>query len=221
MSKQKLKKVIKTKKQKSKKALAKKMSVQEAKEYVNRHLISPDSSDVIESQMAEDVNKTLRSKNKTPNVSTDSPSGKYVLMQNLENHLLLSTSCDEGYRPAVIKFIEDLIQEYDCKTSSEKALAQLVALAHYRVLRCSRSLNGIMTIGYCSDLGNNYLNQCSKELDRANRCYLVALQTLKQIKQPPMNVNVKANTAFLAQNQQINTDQVQPNKPDDEIIEQQ
>ena len=44
----------------------------------------------------------------------------------------------------------------------------------------------------------------SKEVDKAHRQLIMALTTLKQIKNPPVEFNVKAKTAFLAQNQQIN-----------------
>ena len=46
-----------------------------------------------------------------------------------------------------------------------------------------------------------------KELDRANRHYLTAIQTLRMLKQPPMQLNIRANTAVVGQNQivQANT----------------
>ena len=51
---------------------------------------------------------------------------------------------------------------------------------------------------------NGYLAILSKELDRAHRQLITALTTLRQIKNPPIEFNVKAKTAFVAQNQQIN-----------------
>jgi hypothetical protein len=43
-----------------------------------------------------------------------------------------------------------------------------------------------------------------KELDRANRIFLNALMTLKQLKNPPLELNIKAGNAFFGQNQQFN-----------------
>jgi hypothetical protein len=43
-----------------------------------------------------------------------------------------------------------------------------------------------------------------KELDRAERHFFTALNTLKQIKSPMLEMNIHAKTAFIAQNQQIN-----------------
>ena len=50
------------------------------------------------------------------------------------------------------------------------------------------------------------------ELDRANRQFLTALQTLKQIKAPQLEVNVETKTAFVAQNQQFNVENNPANK---------
>jgi hypothetical protein len=44
----------------------------------------------------------------------------------------------------------------------------------------------------------------SKELDRANRQFITALTTLKQMKTPSIEINVTAKTAFVGKNQQFN-----------------
>lgn len=44
-----------------------------------------------------------------------------------------------------------------------------------------------------------------KELDRANRHYLTAIQTLRMMKQQPLQVTVRANTAIIGQNQMVQT----------------
>ena len=48
------------------------------------------------------------------------------------------------------------------------------------------------------------MNVLSKEMDRANRQALTAFQTLVSLKQPPMKFQIKAEQAYLAQNQQFN-----------------
>ncbi len=50
-----------------------------------------------------------------------------------------------------------------------------------------------------------YLSVLSKELDRANRQYISALQTLYSLKQPPLSVSLKTDTAYLANQQVIQT----------------
>ena len=47
----------------------------------------------------------------------------------------------------------------------------------------------------------------SKERDRAHRQYLSTIMTLKQLKAPAIEMNIKAKTAFVSQNQQINVPQ--------------
>ena len=51
----------------------------------------------------------------------------------------------------------------------------------------------------------------SKELDRANRQFITALTTLKQIKAPSLEINVKTKAAFVAQNQQLNVNPTDKN----------
>ncbi len=58
-----------------------------------------------------------------------------------------------------------------------------------------------------------YISILSKEADRSHRQFLSALMTLKQIKAPTIEMNIKARTAFVSDKQQINI-----NKEADEII---
>ena len=43
-----------------------------------------------------------------------------------------------------------------------------------------------------------------KELDRANRNYIMSLNNLLEIKRPQMNINIKTKNAYIWQNQQFN-----------------
>jgi len=54
---------------------------------------------------------------------------------------------------------------------------------------------------------NNFLSIMSKDVDRANRHFITALETLKQFKQPQLKVNVKTKNAFIAEKQQFNNNQ--------------
>jgi hypothetical protein len=51
---------------------------------------------------------------------------------------------------------------------------------------------------------NGYYSQFGKEADRSFRQFQSALCLLRQFKSPPISVTVKTNTAFVAQNQQLN-----------------
>jgi hypothetical protein len=54
-----------------------------------------------------------------------------------------------------------------------------------------------------NDRGVKYLSFLSIELDKAHKRYLSSLQTLKDIKNPPMEMNVRAQTAIIGNNQLI------------------
>jgi hypothetical protein len=118
---------------------------------------------------------------------------------------------ERGNRRAT-EFCIQLYKEYDCQTTLEKALAQSVVIAFEHILDYSRRLHTMMenTGGATAidikvyPLFLKRMQIIGLELDRANRQFLTALQTLKQIKAPQMEVNVKTKTAFVAQNQQFN-----------------
>ena len=62
-------------------------------------------------------------------------------------------------------------------------------------------------VEYISDERTRYLGYLSKQMDRAHRQYLSALMTLKQLKAPAIEMNIKTKNTFVAQNQQINATQ--------------
>lgn len=129
---------------------------------------------------------------------------KALMTLGLENQYPLAEIACENYQGLIIEFARNLIKEYDCKSTSEKALVQVIAIAYIRILECSKRFNGSFRTDSTSNEKNGYYNMLDKELDRANRHFLVALQTLKQFKSPSPELNIKANNAFVSQNQQIN-----------------
>ena len=71
----------------------------------------------------------------------------------------------------------------------------------------SRVLNNSLTFDYFWNERNWFISIMSKELDRANRNYLTAMNNLLEIKRPQMNINVKTKNAYFWQNQQFNNNQ--------------
>lgn len=125
----------------------------------------------------------------------------------LDHHVpLAETLNDNKYRTLVIELANQLVKEYECKTSSEKMLAQTAAWAYCRMLEYSYKLNGLTRLEYLSNEKNGFYSMLSKEVDRCVRQYLSAINTLKHFKQPALSVTFKAQNAFVAQNQQINSD---------------
>ena len=122
----------------------------------------------------------------------------------LDNHYAVIDTVKEDYKPMVIEMANQFIAEYQCVAPSEKALAELAASAYARYLQYAASFQNITNIKWLSSEKNGLYANYSKEADRAQRQFMMAIATLKQIKSPTPRINVRTNTAFVAQNQQIN-----------------
>lgn len=119
--------------------------------------------------------------------------------------ILLVDSIPQQYHTFAINLSRQLQEEYNCQTVSEKATAELAAVNYVRTLDIQRRLNNIGVAGYAVDSAIKFIAVLSKELDRANRHYLTTIQTLRMMKQVPMKVSIKANTAVIGQNQIVQT----------------
>ena len=136
--------------------------------------------------------------------------GEAMGIHNLDNHYLVVEALnDKRYQTLFLSVVNQLVDEYKCNTASEKMLAETAAWAYCRAIEYGKKLNSITRQEYLSAIKTSHYSLLSKEVDRATRQYLTALQALKTIKQPPLSVTFKADNAFVAQNQQINA------RPDD------
>lgn len=129
---------------------------------------------------------------------------KAVMAIGLSTHLPIAETVREEYRIFLVEMARSIEAEYDCKTPSEKALAETIASSYVRVIQFSRELTLCTKEKSLSQEKNGYYAMVSKEVDRANRHFTTALMTLKQLKSPTLEVNVKAKNAFIGQNQQFN-----------------
>lgn len=121
-----------------------------------------------------------------------------------DTHLPLAQSVGKTYRAMVMRDVREIEKEYDCKTTTEKMLAETIAGAHARIIQYSRRLNNFANVDGITELSTPYYALWSKEVDRAHRQMMTAIITLKQLKSPTLNVSINAKTAFVAENQQIN-----------------
>lgn len=191
-------------KNKKNKSLSKLYTQLEAKEFIDNELLFEFDSKSIVKKMTNELNDDSF---KCGNIASNTHKGleQYLKLNSLNNHLLLTKSCNEDYQPLIVQFSKDLIEEYQCTTSSEKALVHTIAIAYYRILNCSRLYNNEMNTKSISRERTELIKSHGKELDRANRQFISALETLKLIKQPAIKINLKADNAYLAENQQIIT----------------
>lgn len=184
-----------------------KMTPEEAKDFINQAAFIDGDPTLIMKELSEDLLPQIKSGKADKEVykkATEAVS-KALMVYGLETHYPLAETVNKSYRPLAIEFSRQLIQEFDCKTPSEKALAQIVVNAYLRVMDSSKKFNNCYEASeYLSKERTNHLSVMSKQLDRANRQFITALATLKQLKTPSLEINVRTKIAFVAQNQQLN-----------------
>ncbi len=130
-----------------------------------------------------------------------------VAMYNfgLDNGAIVVDACPEEYRGMASKFRDSLIATYTCETEVEKALVDVIVNAYVKTMYYSKKLYSVVSRGTTNGNLNYYMAVIGKEIDRSNRHFISSLETLKMIKQPPIKLSVKTNSAFISQNQQFNT----------------
>lgn len=136
-------------------------------------------------------------------------SGKITtVMMGLEadSHWALKGAFPVQYWGMAKELASQVIKEYDCSTHAEKMLVEIMVNAFIRTIDASKELTEgrIAPGGSITENRSKYLAVLSKEHDRANRQFLNSLMTLKQLKAPTIEMNIRTKNTFVAQNQQIN-----------------
>lgn len=181
--------------------LVKNDTKKEIDQRVSRLLTSYERSRV-EKEGLEALEKVSSDKEEKMDLDGANPITKLMSLYEFDNSVLMSNGFSESYRTLATNMSLDIQQEYKCQTTSEKATAHLVAQNYVRTLEIQKNMYAVLQRDTYSDLTMKRYSILSKEYDRANRQYLMSLQTLQSIKQPPIRVSVKAQTANIA-NQQL------------------
>lgn len=196
---------------------AKKVSDEEAKKTIMSCVNFPDNKkSLIKEMLDEIIPKCTDGKNPEHEKATKLFGEKGMLLMRIfenESHVALMESVNENYRMLAKEMSDQMIKEFDCQNEAEKSLAKLAVNAYIRVLDNSRRLNNVLEMKNTTQLLNNYFSILSKQVDRANRQYISALLTLKQLKAPNVEMNIKTNNAFISNNQQINVNKDENIKP--------
>ncbi len=171
-------------------------SIDEIKEFINRVAIGDDPRAILDKAQRE-----LDNPKSGQELTVNSSLYKALTIFEFDKGILMTSAIPEKYRSFCIDFSRNLQKEYQCETPSEKATAELVAVNFIRTLEIQNKINSYLAQGNITDMGVKYLAVLSKELDRANRHYLNSLQTLKMIKLPALEVNIRTQTAVVGQNQ--------------------
>ena len=154
--------------------------------------------------IADNIIPKLETKSKKLTDEDKKKISKAMIDYGIENNISLYESFEGRYSGMMINLRKELIEEFNCTTYSEKALVDMIVGAYARNLTYSKQLLSHKDPTYLSHERNGFLSLFSKEIDRANRHFITALSMLKQMREPQLNLNVKAKNAFVAQNQQLN-----------------
>jgi hypothetical protein len=156
------------------------------------------------SYILKEANKELEKQHHSEKFTVMPGSSYYKAMTMLEfNHgVLLSNSVPDLHSSFAIEFFQNLLKEFECKTPSEKSLAEVVTLNFIRILETQRKIkDNQASVKTRYDI--QYIAILSKELDRAERHYMTSLEALRTLHSPSFNVSIKTNTAVIGQNQAV------------------
>ena len=130
-----------------------------------------------------------------------------IMALGLTNHYQLISTADRQYASLALDMTRQIEKDYNCNTSVEKALAEVITMAHIKMIDSSRIFSDWSKHGGEIKLRDRigYLEVMSRQTDRACRQFISGLAMLRQMKQPPMELTIRTNNAFISQNQQINT----------------
>jgi hypothetical protein len=118
----------------------------------------------------------------------------------LDNGALIATiPTDDEQKRGLWTIRQRLIDEYDCKTAAELILADEMATAYWRQMKCEAYVGRLLEKGL-NQLRINALKEYRQQIEQAHRQIDVSLTMLKQ---PQLKVNVKTDNAYFAQNQQV------------------
>lgn len=123
-----------------------------------------------------------------------------------KSHVWLAETQEEwNLRTTIVELTNNLIEEYNCNTTLEKSLCEIIWNSYWKTLQLSKKFTNVMiTWEYITNERTKFLSMLSMELDRANRNYLNAVNNLIELKKPQMNINIKTKNAYIWQNQQFN-----------------
>jgi len=182
-----------------------------SKKLLESTLQFPDNEDSLIKELTQEIipkylNPEFKGDTKTQKMFTEK-SMLLMRIQESARHIGLMESFSEQYRMLANNMTRAIITEFKCSNELEKATAELIVNAYIRVLDNSRRLNNELNCENITPNRNIYIANISKQLDRAHRQFTSTAMLLKQMKAPQVEMNIKAHTAFVSNNQQVNIDQ--------------
>ena len=130
---------------------------------------------------------------------------------------------DDNDKFGLAEMRKNLIAEYGCTTASALALTDRVVASYWRCMCYDVKIQDFIKSGsmlLAVDPKASLLKELHRGLELASREFTMTLTMLRSFKQPNLKINVKTDTAYFGQNQQIinQKDQQKPENIDGEII---
>jgi len=189
-------------------AILKKYTPEEAKELILRMGITGDINPVLKHLGDDLLPKWLHGtpeEKKKIKKELEEKASAVMYASETDTQVALMESFGERFRGSAKVICKQFIHDFDCKTDAEKIMAETAAIAFMRYLDASRRLNNCLDVNNTlSPIKTAYMAMLSKERDRAHRQYVFTVTTIKQLKAPNIELNIRTKNTFVAQNQQIN-----------------
>jgi len=127
----------------------------------------------------------------------------------------------------VVPLKNKIVKEYNCQSSLELLLAGRIAVLYWRITHLEGLIaslvgdsNGVWEISYSlDDTRRKALKELSKSIESAHNQLITSTALLKEFKQPPLNLQIKTQGTFIAQNQQVNIGKTEKKNQKEKIID--
>jgi len=125
--------------------------------------------------------------------------------------LYLKASIHQKDRKYISSLRNNLINEFKPKTPSALLILDVAVSAYFRVMRSSAVYNALIqtpngVVDWTDKQRVNLIKELNKQIDIANQQLISFLNYLKETNPQLPNIKVQTKNAFIAQNQQFNTD---------------
>jgi len=132
-----------------------------------------------------------------------------IMMYGLKNGAWVANITYGKYQKALTTIRTSLVREYNCTAPLELMLIDRIVASYWRAMKSETVFNHLIEKeggGFSFDqLKVNIIKEINKSIELANRHLNANIILLKELKQPKLNVKVNTKNAFVAQNQQFNT----------------
>ncbi len=172
-------------------------------------LYTTQSNFILDHTLLKERDELNQTKDKTPEQKKrgEEVTRELSMIYGLENGLWASNLSYGKYYSMLGNIRRSITQEYDCKTASELMLADRIVASYWRLMKYDMTLNRLIETddgGYSFNQSKvNIIKELQRGIELADRQLNSNIILLKDLRQPRLNVKIKTETAYIAQNQQV------------------